>query len=293
MRIQKSYTGYDQAVKENKLDFSVSLEPSGYNHPVRGFIGGKGLFNTVRQDTGEVLGQMKSRYKVIQNTEAFKVFTESRYMEITFAHNYDNGRTMLMQAKIEDVVLDNGDVIENYLTFLNSHDGTGTCRIFTTAERIVCDNFLKAAKHNRFDNAINIRHTASSEAKLADAANYLNLAVRNLEVQKKDLNELISTPFNADKADKFFVDLICSERSEILSYELKGIKGLGGVKQRKLEVLMETFKNAIGQYDLNNAFAAMNAVTYVETHLKENSKLDLVSVGTTSIINRAYELLLN
>ena len=69
------------------------------------------------------------------------------------------GERMFVCAKLgEDIVLNEGDNIENYIVFTNAHDGTGAVMCFHTPIRVVCRNTLNMAIRT-CKNKIIFKHT--------------------------------------------------------------------------------------------------------------------------------------
>ena len=129
-------------------------------------------FATIRTDTEQVLGVVGKDYEVVQNTDAFSFFdciVGGDGIQYETAGALGNGERIFITAKLPSYIkVGNDDLIEQYLFLTTSHDGSGSITAAFTPIRIVCNNTLNAAMHNR-SNIIKIRHTANAKERLETA----------------------------------------------------------------------------------------------------------------------------
>jgi phage/plasmid-like protein (TIGR03299 family) len=79
------------------------------------------------------------------------------------------GERIFIIAKLPDYInVGNNDLIEQYLFFTTSHDGSGSITAAFTPVRIVCNNTLNAALRKQ-SNSIKIRHTVNAKERLEEA----------------------------------------------------------------------------------------------------------------------------
>lgn len=97
-----------------------------------------------------------------------------------------------------------------YLCFTNTHDGTGSVKVFTTGIRVVCNNTLNQALSNA-KRTWSVRHTGSIETKLAVATETLNLANNYMAELKKECEELALKPVDKDKVIEFIKFVVPEE----------------------------------------------------------------------------------
>jgi len=123
---------------------------------------------TTRSDTGDVLGCVSKKYKVIQNKQQFDFFSglfgeqEIKY-ESAFA--LKNGEVVCLLARIPGHVLTLGenDTSEPYIMSINSHNGLLTNRLFPTGVRGVCWNTMNLAMREA-ETYFGVRHFGNIEA---------------------------------------------------------------------------------------------------------------------------------
>lgn len=187
---------------------------------------------TVRTDLNQVLGVVGSRYKPLQNREAFTFFDnvvgagEAIYES---AGALFGGKRVWILAKLnEDLVIGGGDRIKPYLLLVNSHDGSQAVRMFYTPVRVVCNNTLTAAVNRRaVGEGVVIRHTESMNGKIELAQQVLGMAQAEYRQLKNSFNLFYSHKIDTDKAKVYFanvfeLDVEDSKNDRLTSDELVG-----------------------------------------------------------------------
>lgn len=163
------------AIKAVGLDWSVDKEPACFEFEKNGKPYLSYLENAYiihRTDTGLALGFAKSRYKVVQNVEAFSFFDSIIHTgEATWysAGTYDNGKNVYITARLNTTFVVGGkDPIEVFITFVNSHEGGVGIKIIVTPVRIVSGAVLQIPdKYNKFSSVI--RHDNRKDDNIVNA----------------------------------------------------------------------------------------------------------------------------
>lgn len=169
----------EDAIRLAKLDWDVQQFPVYANGNII-----PEHFANVRVDTNEALGIVKSRYKIVQNNEAFDFVdgivgnseVECRYET---AGSLFNGRKIFLLVRLPNQKL-LGDDIENYLFFTNSHDGSGALTAGISNVRVVCNNTLQMAIKGA-KRTWSCRHTLNIDGKKKQAQEALGLAVTYID----------------------------------------------------------------------------------------------------------------
>lgn len=135
-------------------------------------------FATVRTDTNQVLGVVGSRYIPIQNRQAFATFDalvgEGEAIYHT-AGALGMGERIWLLAKLPDYIRVKGnDLVEKFLLFTNSHDGSSVVRVKLTPIRVVCGNTLSMALSG-VEQEVRIKHTAHASERMKEAHEILGL----------------------------------------------------------------------------------------------------------------------
>lgn len=249
--VQEAATS-EEALRLAGLDWNVEQKPVIYNGEDTGY-----KFN-VRSSDDTVLGVVGSRYKPVQNTEAFAFTDELIGGDVRYetAGSLASGKRIWLLAKMDDVkVLD--DTVEPFLCLTNSHDGYGSLKVCMTPVRVVCQNTLNCAL-SRAKRTWNVRHTGSVMNRVTEAAQTLNLARNYMDSLKGTAEELYALK-------------IPEVRFEELSSQMFPIDA--DTTKRKEEsqlMLRDQLRTAWNMDDLGNirhtGWGFLNAVSDMSTH---------------------------
>jgi phage/plasmid-like protein (TIGR03299 family) len=178
-------------------------------------------FGIVRDDTGDCLGTVGSRYQPIQNAESF-AFLDSvlgQYgAKYETAGSIFGGRKVWMLVKLPAMLKIGGvDEILQYALFTNAHDGSGVALCFPTNTRVVCGNTHRVALRDS-DKGIRIRHTGDIKSKIRDAQRALGLAVENSKQFGEVAENFAKTKLEDEAA---YFDAVLDVYLDITSDQLK------------------------------------------------------------------------
>lgn len=275
--------------------------------PVEGFYG------TFRTDTNRLLGVVKTKYTPVQNTEAFNFFDKAikdRNAEWFTAGCFNGGQTVFVSAKLPNITLNNKDVIDNYLVFSNSHDGTSGVKIILTPIRVICQNMMNAAINNA-TSYISFRHTMSVHSKIEIADEILGITKTKIVAFSEICNKLTTTKFNDEETDKFIVDFILSDKEKAdlskFGFSYKNIvkkywpameaANISTRKVNTIEDIIRYHRTGPGQQEiLGTAWGALNAITgyysNVDGNSGENRMQTLLYGDRANKIKKATEILI-
>lgn len=279
-----------------------------------------GHYATYRADTSEPLGLVKAKYEVVQNIDAFKFFDNAigeGMARWDKAGILDNGRKIYVSAKLPVETRVGDDLIDHYLVFSNSHDGTSSVNIMFTPIRVICTNMLNSAL-KASDAYIRIRHTESAKQKLERGAEILRIACQH----SKTVTEYYESLRKVNMSDKEVMEYLANlqltekERSLLLDYDPKnGYKKLmlrdyrtmeiTGISNRKANTIINMFEyycDGIGQKQIaGTAWGAYNAVTgfYCNVaNLEGEKRVDSLLYGGANsnmikALNAANDIIIN
>lgn len=239
-----------------------------------------GSYATYRADTSQPLGLVKAKYEVVQNIDAFKFFDDAigeGMARWDKAGILDDGRKIYLSARLPVETRVGDDLIDNYLVFSNSHDGTSSVNIMFTPIRVICTNMLNSALKSA-DAYIRIRHTESAKQKLQRGAEILRIACKHADTVQDYYNSLLKVKMSDREVMEYLANLqlTAKEQDLLLNYDKEnGYKKLilkdyrtmevTGVSQRKANMIASLFEyycDGIGQKHIaGTAWGAYNAVT--------------------------------
>lgn len=204
----------DEAIKLANLGWDVVQEPvclkDGTEIP--------DFFANIRSDTKDVLGMVKDKYRIVQNTEAFafvdNIIQNSKGIECRYetAGSLFNGKRVFLLVRLPETNLV-GDAVENYLFVSNSHDGTSGLLAGISQTRIVCANTLQMAISGAC-RIWKLRHTESIKGKQSEAEQALGLALNYNERIQEDAQKMAIQKINEERFFReFFKKLNLSDKN--------------------------------------------------------------------------------
>ncbi len=254
----------EEVLKKAHLDWPVQQRPLMFNGEETEYA------MSVKVDEKEsLLGVTGKNYKVVQNIEAFNFTDELIGEGLTYekAGQIRGGKRIWMVAKLpEEQILD--DLINPYVVLMNSHDSTGSLKVFITPVRIACSNALNLAL-KKASRSWNIRHSGDIGSKMSreiharQTANETRLYMEELKSFAKEYSAIKIAPskFEVFSSLLFPVTANDSERKE-MSQEL-----------RRAEL-----RHAWEMEDLGNhrgtGWGLINAVADMATHRKPSRETE-------------------
>jgi phage/plasmid-like protein (TIGR03299 family) len=273
---------------------------------------------TMRLDTNKSLGIVSDKYGIVQNEDAFKfvdMFCSGKFADrdntpvIETCGVLGKGERIFVTAKFpKSIVLDakRDDLVDMYVVFTTSHDGTGAVRCVCTPIRVVCNNTLNwAMKENigriafRHSSKVMSRLDLLNEENAEFAYKALNVAetyanglkesfdhLRNIKLAERDLDNIIAQVVLAPDAAKEFMQTRNIESDAI---KTRGRNIFLGVKE-----CLETGVGQEGQ-ERGTAMWLLNGLTsYYQNEATERSeeiKFDSILDGNIyKKVQKAYDL---
>ncbi len=130
----------------------------------------------VRNDTGVTLGVVGDGYELIQHSamgEILEAITDQPNVKFETAGSCRGGAQVWALAYLDEPYEVAGDDSATlpFIALLNSHDGTGACKVVATQVRVVCWNTYRAAEMEgaRSGRSFTFRHTSGVHERIEDA----------------------------------------------------------------------------------------------------------------------------
>lgn len=235
-------------------------------------------FATYRTDKNIPLGIVKERYTEVQNIEAFSFFNNAIGKDKAIwqtAGFFGNGERIFVSAKLPDGISVKGDLVDNYLVFTTSHDGSSGVKILFTPIRVVCENTLNAAIRNT-SNYVSFRHTQSVHGNIDNAGEILGICKQQTAILSEQFNELLKIKLSDEQAQEIFADVILTneEKNKIketghtitqVILRTWGALNDANISTRKANMLYDInnyYFNGVGQQQyVGTGWGAYNAIT--------------------------------
>lgn len=251
-----------------------------------------GFKANIRDLDQRVLGVVTSRYKVVQNEEAF-AFTDQLLGEgvvYETAGSLQEGRRTWILARLPQRYIIRGDEILPYLVFMNSHDGTGAIKAAMTPIRVVCQNTLNLALSTA-KRSWSTNHTGNIQSKLREAEETLLYADRYMKELGKTIDRLNQIKLS-DRRVRECIDALFPLMDDATEIQKRNLLRL------KEDVQLRYFEAPDLKHVEKNAYRFVNAVSDFATHakpLKERTNyrenLFARTVEGNALVDRAYELM--
>ncbi len=275
---------------------------------------------TMRTDKNKTLGIVSDKYGIVQNEDAFKfvdMFCSGQFADrdntplIETCGVLGKGERVFVTAKFPNpIVLDAGrdDLVEMYVVFTTSHDGSGAVRCMVTPVRVVCNNTLNLAMSHNIGR-ISFRHTANVMSRLdllkEENAEFAYKALNVYETYSKGLKECFDHLRNIKLAEKdldnILADVLLAPEAAKTFHQTGNIYD-EGIATRGRNIFLgakEAMLTGIGQegQESGTGLWAINGLTtYFQNNANfknQESKFDaIMDGGVYDKVNKAYDLIL-
>ena len=266
------------AIKLAGLDYLVKKMPNYIQLPDNSLKTSGNSFSTVRTDNYAILGdKLSEQYTVVQNSVAFDFFDDIVGKgEAIFetAGALGKGERIFITAKMPDYIRVKGnDVIEKYLLFSNSHDGSTGITVMFTPIRVVCNNTLQAALSDRSQRRVTIQHRSKAEEKLKQAANVLGITNQLSAELEQIFNRMAEVRLTDLQAKGFVTEVMMPEtlQARIKAAQKAGndelvteLSEISTRTQNTIDLVMDYYSKGEGQQLITTrgtVFGAYNAIT--------------------------------
>ena len=269
------------------LDWEVVQEPvyTGRNEIVKGYQA------NVRSTDRRVLGVVSDRYKVVQNTEAFRFTDEllGRGVRYETAGSLQEGKKVWMLARLPKEYIMAGERITSYLVFFNTHDGSGSVRVAVTPVRVVCNNTLNLALDTA-KRSFSMIHTGNIQGKIQEAKDTLFMAEEYMDCLEAEFGQLRRRKMT-DAQVKEYIELLLPMEKEPTPVQSKNILKLRRDMEQRYYEAPDLQK--VGK----NAYRFLNAVSDFATHSRPlrrtanyNENLFARTIDGNPLIDKAYQM---
>lgn len=245
----------------------------------------------IRDTDGKVLGMVTDKYKIVQNTEAF-AFTDALLGEgVTYetAGSLSSGKRVWMLARMEGRKITD-EIVDPYLVFTNSHDGSGAVRVAITPIRVCCNNTLNMALStaNRHWSCV---HKGDIMSKMEEAKRTLINTETYMEALEEEFGELKLQAMSIDKVKEYINMLIPLDETETSRTKIRNIESMR-------QDLMCRYLYAPDLRDIeHSAYRFVNAVSDFATHREPyrrtanyQENMFMKTVDGNAMIDMAYKM---
>ena len=279
----------EEALEQSGLNWTVIQRPimtSNYD-PIPGYKA------NIRHTDDKVLGVVTDRYRVIQNNEAF-AFTDALIGEgvkYETAGSLNEGKKIWLLAKLPEKYIMEGEKIEPYVAFSNSHDGSGSIKVCMTPVRVVCQNTLNLAisSAKRIWSTIHVGDLAN---KMEEAHNTLLLAEKYMGYLGAEFHRLNKIKLSDVKVMEY-IDMLLPMDDQPTEIHRKNINRIRG------DLKVRYFDAPDLRHVNKGAYRFICAVSDFATHAKPlretanyRENVFAKTIEGNPLIDKAYDLVL-
>jgi len=275
----------EEAIVEGGLDWNVELRDLGFKRSDgKSFKRVVDQYVTVRSDTEEALGTVKSRYQTFNNREAFSFadnLVDGAGASFESAWEQNGGKVVGLTMKLPNSITVAGeDQFDQYLMLRTSHDGSSSIQLALSNMRMMCLNQFNANLRNA-ERRWTVAHSTSAPAKLGAAREALEIAFAYNDEFEREMEKLIQTEVTQAKAAGELRRLLTTQRCSEKSTEVIS------------DAILANWMNSptIHDRDRNTAYGLINASTEYFDHLRDyrtpDAAVKVTTEGLGARINQA------
>ena len=296
-QVVEDATNSEEAIKLAGLDYEVrKVKLFADLREINPEVKGKELpnyFATVRTDTLDVLGMVGNRYEIVQNSQAFDFVDDivgSKQAVFETAGALGKGEKIFVTAKLPSNIRikQTDDIIEKYLLFYGSHDGSSPVIAGLTPVRVVCNNTVNMALKN-LSNKITLRHTRNVHEKLEIGRQLMGLYKVYSEEFQQVLNHLANIQITKETIQTAVNSIVLnSEEMRIIAEFGMGDERISTRKKNTIVDMYKYIDQGVGQ-DLHRGSAlwAYNGISaYYSNGKKYKSDEDRFESITDGLANK-------
>ena len=233
----------DEALAQGGLDWTVKLVPivtaDGGSSPAPHRMA------VVREDRApehpeRVVGVVHPGFRPLQNCEGGELFDRLFDPGARKYHTggyLRNGEVVWLLARLpEDIRVGGDDVVETYLLYSNSHDGSQPIDIRLTTVRVVCRNTLSFALRRGGARTFRWRHRDDPSVVEREAKAFLQLATDQVRESQKMLASLAARPCDEAAFRRFLATLFPDPSPVAVNASVAASRGY----ETRLEKVVET-----------------------------------------------------
>ncbi len=252
-----------------------------------------GLFNS---KTGKALCTVKESYRVTQTSEVVMLvltaMVSHNNLRITKAGSLNDGKKVFIQLAVEGFSKVGNELIERYITIIDSNDKTHCLSVGIGDITLSCSNQF-AYFYGKSD--FKLQHASTIEEKLKKLPMLINAALTQSEEQIGTYEQMSQIEYTLDDIHLLVKHCLGYDK-QFTSVEDLSKKTKKSIE--KMELLYECIDNET-RCKGNTLYGLFNGVTYFTTHHlkavnRENGKDESLLVGSAYNMNqKAFEWCIN
>lgn len=266
----------EEALREGGLDWEVEQVPiTPANEPASSIPHRMAVVRKDRKpgEAGRVIGVLHPGFRPLQNRAGAKLFDAllGRGERVYHTGGYlRHGEVVWLLARIpRDIKVQDGDVVEPYLLFSNSHDGSQAIDIRLTTIRVVCQNTLTLALSGKAQKVFRRGHNDSYAVLKEEAKGFFNFVTQQCDHAQALFERLSREKCDAAQFRLFLLGLMPDPARPVTAQYGSAVHQAYETRLRKLaadrDEIQAVFREGLPSQGIspvgNTWWGAINAVT--------------------------------
>lgn len=277
----------NEILKEHGLDFTINKAP------LFALFGGQHVsspyFGLINSKSNEVINTVKEGYTVSQNDEIVGLVLQGMdkfgsNLSVSKAGSINGGRKVFIQLKIEGMSKVGDDIIERYVTVIDSNDGSTSLSIGIGDLTMSCANqFMRFYKSGD----AKFRHTATIEQKLRTIPMLIETALAESLKQVERYRKYVSTPVSQMLAHSLVKEVLGHDRhyTSMTEQAKLSTRSVNTMDKLYAHIDKETAQKGLNLWGLHSG------VTSFTTHemsapKRENGRIESILMGSAYNMNQ-------
>lgn len=213
----------------------------------------------VREDKKKVIGVVGEDYQPFQNSELYDLIqTLSHATDRKIANGgfFSNGSKVYMQIKTSNLSI-GADIVEGYITVINSFDGSTALSFGNTNRTISCSNTFHGVYKQL---STRIRHNVSMKLRVDEVMADYERFIENEKEMFKTIKRLSEQTLNREVV----------EGIEKAFFNIKDYDNMSTRKENLLKDFRLAMSNEVGEKG-ENVWGAFSGLTKYTTHIDRSS----------------------
>lgn len=285
-RLLPRAANFEEAVVAGGLDWRVELVPMrlGDDSAQEVIKQRKAVVRTDRGpgDRGRVVGVVHPDFRPLQNREGMQIFDGliGHGARVYHTGGYlGDGEVVWLQARLPaEITVQGNDVVEPYLLYSNSHDGSRPIDIRLTTTRVVCQNTLNLALGEKASiPSFRRAHRYSHEVLRRESKEFFRFALKQCEATEQLFIRLSRTKCAEPQFQRFLQTLLPEPKRPVTADQNPAIRKGYDTRVESIQAARRgvgtVLRDGIPERRIppgdDNWWGALNAVTAWVDHVQE------------------------
>ena len=233
----------------------------------------------IRDDAHRVIGIVKKRYRIFQNTEAPAFLDnlvdagEAFYETAGSLHGGSQVWWLMRLPEGVTIAGDEREKVETYILLTNSHDGSTSIVVAIVTVRVVCQNTLAWSLQSAL-RTMKVKHTESAKDRFMEARRSLELGFSYQAELAEIGDKMLHTSFDEGEFKKFLDSLVPTPEPVVKDNKVTNQRGITMADNTKGLIKTIYYTNPTQTNIKDTLWGAVQACQYYADHMSISRNTD-------------------